>query len=133
MKKIYINNTSFAHGCTIHSVIVPQTLEKTIGVVLSEKVINNLYHIIKQDPSKSFHFYTLFCQFIFSFEYTDEMGITLKFLEFGNIDEALDYYLKMKMEGANIEDINKVSELAQKIFQQTPEHCEIVMDIEVLP
>lgn len=131
MKKVYVNEIWTGDKEVIRGfIVVKKTIDEGLKTLFSERVQNNIQHLINNDPTKKdgFHFFTKFCQFVVYFQYdtkevvirnkTMKIGISIELMHFGtsgNVNDAFDYALKLRKSGWGDESRDKILELANQI------------------
>ena len=87
-------------------------INQTVTLILGEKGIEALNKIYKETNDEGFHTFDKFKQFVVCINYYPVLGISLKFINYNNNDDAaLDDYLILKDKSWTEFDRNKIMEL----------------------
>lgn len=131
MKTVYVNEIWMGDKEVVRGfMVVPKTIDEGLKILFSERVQNNIQHLMNTDPTKKdgFHFFTKFCQFVVYFQYdtkevvvlgkTMKFGISIELMHFGSsgdVNDAFNYALKLRKSGWGDESRDKILELANQI------------------
>lgn len=142
MRDVYVNEIWTADKEVVRGFIVlEKTIIENLKILFSERVQNNIKHLIATEPTKSdgFHFFSRFCQFVIYFQYDTKqvligntltmMGIAIEVMYFGtsdNVNDTFDYMLKLRRSGWGEESRRDILDIAYKIKKDMYEsHFEI--------
>jgi hypothetical protein len=147
MRTIYLNEIWHGDKEVVRGlIVVNKTIIEDLEIMFSEKVQNNIKHLIMTDPTKTdgFHFFTRCCQFVVYFQYNTkkvligntltQLGISIEVMYFGTSDyvnDVFDYMLKLRNSGWEERSREEIVRIAREIKSDYDKTWFEIAEIEI--
>lgn len=120
MIEIFVNTILERNGVINGISVLEQTTLDNLIQVHGERKLYAWLQEINKRPGEDSYSFDRYCQYVVYSQFRWELRWTIKFMDFGNMDIALDEYISLTEKGWEQKDKDKIMILYQQI-QETPQ------------